>query len=139
VITWTPTTDPTIRMSIRWQSFAHAAWQLLASNLDGTLGTYTANFTPLPDTPTADRWFCVDMQSTKGTLSSPWLSATGGQVCGQLPVTGTAPPLPPIVPPVVIPPVVTPPPIMATPALIKTTTAFDPTTNIVTITTTLQL
>jgi hypothetical protein len=98
-VTWTPTTDATIRYELRWSHFTNGyAWLPLASNLDSTTGTYAMTFPPFADS-TGDRGLCVDARAVRGTQASPWASANGAHTCTQVPLTAVVPVPPPVVPP----------------------------------------
>lgn len=103
-ITWNKTTDPMTRYEIRWKNWTLTDWQTVATDLDSTLGLYQHTFSPLPDS-TGDRWACWDLRSKKGTLYSPWLSATNQQVCNQIPLAASPTPTPTPIPVPVPPPV----------------------------------
>lgn len=96
-ITWTPTTDATIRYELRWKgAVTNGLWVIIATNIDSTAGKYAQVYPAVPDTLT-DRTACWDARAVKGTLASPWLSESGKQVCLTIPVAVV--PIPPPPPP----------------------------------------
>lgn len=140
-VSWTPTTDPTIRYELRWAHFANGwTWEPIASDLDSTTGSYAQTFAVLPDT-SGDRGACWDARAVRGGLASPWLSASGQQQCLQVPIAApilapvplpTPEPVPEPAPAPIPVPVPTPEPVPAPPATVtmsgdKVLIACDPT------------
>lgn len=99
--TWTPATDPVERYEFRWRHFASPDWIALPP-APGASGSMHVTFPALPNTPTTDRWMCVDARMLQPTVG-PWLSDTpSGPACNAvdvgvipLPTPPPAPPLPP--------------------------------------------
>lgn len=108
--TWQPAADPAEQYEFRWRHFAAADWLSLPT-VAGAAGSMRVTFAPLPNTPTTDRWMCLDARSRVGDRVSPWLSEmSGGATCSTIEAAIIAVPTPPAPTPIP-PPVVEPPPL----------------------------
>ena len=98
-VTWTAPTDQVEEYDFRWKHFAAPGWIQLWT-APGAIGSLQVNFPALPNTPTTDRWMCVDARMVKPTVGH-WLSETkDGPACntvevGEIPVPTPPAPVPP--------------------------------------------
>lgn len=99
--TWDAPATPVDRYEFRWRHFASPDWIPLPDQ-PGTAATFTVTFPALPNTPTFDRWMCLDARSIKANVAWPWLSDTAAGPACALVDAGTI---------VITPPPVIPPPV----------------------------
>lgn len=102
--TWTAATDPAEQYEFRWRHFAAPEWVALPS-MAGAAGSMRIEFETLPNTPTTDRWMCVDARMVRPKVGA-WLSETStGAACNTVDVAVLPVPTPPApVPPPPSPP-----------------------------------
>lgn len=106
--TWDPTSVPVDRYELRWKHFASNGWLALPDQ-PGTVTTFTATFSPVPNEPATDRWMCVDARAVVSGVPGAWLSdTTAGPACDVFGVAVVIVPPPPAPIPVPTPPPVPP-------------------------------
>lgn len=101
VVNWTPATDPVEQYEFRWRHFASPQWISLPT-VAGSAGSMRGTFPALPNTPTTDRWMCVDARMVTPTVG-PWLSETTDRAaCATVEVSAVvvSPPPAPLPPPI---------------------------------------